>query len=204
MEDTLPAVILAGGLSRRMGGGDKGLRPWGDSTLLAAVRDRLAAQAAPLALSANGDPARFMALGLPVLPDPVPDRPGPLAGLLAAMLWAEALGRPLVLTAPCDAPFLPRNLAPRLLARHAATGAAVVASSGGRLHPVVGVWPVALAPLVAAHLAQGRRRVLDLVEAAGAAAEDFALGPPDGPPDPFLNLNTPADEAAARAWIGRA
>lgn len=190
-----PAVILAGGLSRRMGGGDKGLRAFGAGTVLSAVRDRLAAQAGPLALNANGDPARFAALGLPVLPDPLPGHPGPLAGILAALLWAEGLGAPAVLTVPGDAPFLPPDLAARL----AAAGAPAVAASGGRSHPVAGLWPVALAPVLRAALAEGRLRVGAFAEAAGARAVDFPV--PPGGPDPFLNLNTPADLAAARLHL---
>jgi molybdopterin-guanine dinucleotide biosynthesis protein A len=192
---TLPAVILAGGLSRRMGGGDKGLLPWGEGTVLSAIRDRLARQAAPLALSANGDPARFAALGLPVLPDPLPGYPGPLAGVLAALLWAEALGAPQVLTVPGDAPFLPPDLAGRLTA----AGAPAVAASGGRDHPVCGLWPAALAPLLRDTLARGERRVRAFTETIGARTVDFPV--PDGAPDPFLNLNTPEDAAEARRWL---
>ena len=190
-----PAVILAGGLSRRMGGGDKGLLPWGGGTVLSAVRDRLASQAAPLALNANGDPARFAALGLPVLPDPLPGHLGPLAGLLAAMDWAAALGAPLVLTVPGDAPFLPFDLLPKLLE----AGSPAVAASAGRLHPVAGLWPVTLAEPLREALAQGTRRVRAFAQAQGAQAAEFPV--PPGGPDPFLNLNTPEDLLAARGWL---
>ncbi|EPX82537.1 Molybdopterin-guanine dinucleotide biosynthesis protein A [Rubellimicrobium thermophilum DSM 16684] len=98
-----PAVILAGGLGRRMGG-DKALRPFLDATLLHAVLERIAPQAGPLAINANDDPGRLAAFGLPVLADPLPGRPGPLAGVLAALDWAAAVGAPAVLTVPCDAP----------------------------------------------------------------------------------------------------
>lgn len=194
-ERTVPAVILAGGLARRMGGGDKGLRPFGSGTVLSAVLARLAPQAAPVALNANGDPARFATLGLPVLPDPVPGHPGPLAGLLAAMDWAGGLGAEAVLTVPGDAPFLPRDLAARLRA----AGAPSVAASGGRTHPVAGLWPVRLAPLLREGLAQGLRRVEAFAQAQGAVRAEF--DPEPGGPDPFLNLNTPEDLEAARRWL---
>ena len=192
---SLPAVILAGGLSRRIGGGDKGLLPWGGGTLLSAVVARLEPQAAPVALNANGDPARFAALRLPVLPDSVPGHPGPLAGLLAALDWAEALGSPQVLTVPCDAPFLPLDLAPRLLA----AGSPAVAASAGRTHPVAGLWPVALRDALREALAAGERRIGAFAAAQDPTSVDFPVLP--GSPDPFLNLNTPEDWAAARAWV---
>ena len=193
--DPTPAVILAGGLSRRMGGGDKGLLHWGDGTVLSAIRDRLAPQAAPLALNANGDPARFATLGLPVLSDPLPGHPGPLAGILAALDWAAALGAPQVLTVPGDAPFLPLDLLPRL----SEAGPPAIAASSGRAHPVAGLWPVALAFPLREALAQGTRQVQDFASAHGARPVDFPV--PPGGPDPFLNLNTPEDVAQARRWL---
>jgi molybdopterin-guanine dinucleotide biosynthesis protein A len=195
MQDRLPAVILAGGLSRRMGGGDKGLLPLGPGTVLSAILARLAPQARPLAINANGDPARFAALGLPVLPDPVPDHPGPLAGLLAAMDWAAGLGAPAVLTVPGDGPFLPMDLLPRL---HEA-GLPALAASAGRRHPVAGLWPVALAPSLREALARGTRKVTAFTDTLDARTVEFPV-PPDGP-DPFLNLNTPEDLALARRWL---
>lgn len=191
---TVPAVILAGGLSRRMGGGDKGLLPFGPATLLATVRDRLRPQAGHLALNANGDPGRFAAFGLPVLPDPVPGHPGPLAGVLAAMEWARGLGAPSVLTVPCDAPFLPHNLAARLLAARAPVA---LAASGGREHPTVALWDAGLAGALRAALGRGERRVGAFAAAQGAVAVAFEAGPPD----PFLNLNAPEDVAEARRWL---
>ncbi len=191
----VPAVILAGGLSRRMGGGDKGLLPFGGGTVLSAVLARLAHQATPLALNANGDPSRFAALGLPILPDPVEGRPGPLAGLLAAMDWAAGLGAQQVLTVPGDAPFLPRDLAKRLRA----AGAPAVGASGGRIHPVVGLWPVDLRDGLRADLVAGLRRVETFATQQGAIA--VAFNPEPGGPEPFLNLNTPEDLAAARRWL---
>jgi molybdopterin-guanine dinucleotide biosynthesis protein A len=178
-----------------MGGGDKGLLPFGEGTLLSAVLARVAPQAGPVALNANGDPSRFAALGVPVLPDPVEGRPGPLAGLLAAMDWAASLGAPEVLTVPGDAPFLPRDLVRRLRT----AGAPAVGASAGRLHPVVGLWPVTLQTGLRADLAAGLRRVEAFATDRGATPVFFE--PEPGGPDPFLNLNTPEDLAEARRWL---
>jgi molybdopterin-guanine dinucleotide biosynthesis protein A len=188
----LPAVILAGGLSRRMGGGDKPLLRLHGRPLLAHVVARLAPQAGPLAINANGDPARFSAYGLPVLPDPVLGHPGPLAGILAALLWAKTLGAPAVLTAPGDAPFLPFDLLHGL----SEGDLPAIAASRGRPHPVVGLWPVTFEAPLRKTLAQGRLRVLDFALAQGARVVDFPI--PDDGREPFLNLNTPQDLAAAR------
>lgn len=133
--DTL-GCVLAGGLATRMGGGDKTLRELHGRPLLAHILTRLAPQCAGLAISANGDPARFAAFGLPVWPDPLPGM-GPLGGVLAAL---EASPHPFVLTVPGDAPFLPPDLVARL---HAGRGMVTVAqaASRGRAHPVIALWP---------------------------------------------------------------
>lgn len=179
-------VILAGGLSRRMGGGDKSLRDLGGRPMLAHVIERLAPQCAGLAINANGDPARFASFGLPVWPDTMPGNPGPLAGVLAAM---EASPLPWVVTVTGDAPFLPRDLVERL---HGAGAALACAASGGRQHPPVALWPRRLAGELRAAILDGERRV-----GAWAARHDVATVAWDG--DPFLNVNTPEDlEAAER------
>ena len=190
-----PGMILAGGLSCRMGGGDKGLMPLHGRPLLRHVIDRISPQVPALALNANGDPARFDALKLDVVPDPLPDHPGPLAGVLAAMGWARARGAPWVLTVPGDTPWLPGDLVPRLiLAAETADGLAV-AASGSRLHPVCGLWPVRLHDRLATDIAAGTRRIGDWALAQGAARAAF----PGGTPAPFANLNTPQDFAEAEA-----
>ncbi|WP_341211757.1 molybdenum cofactor guanylyltransferase MobA [uncultured Limimaricola sp.] len=189
--DAPPGMILAGGLSRRMGGGDKSLLPFDGRPLLSHVIDRMAPQLPALALNANGDPTRFARFGLEVVPDPVPDHPGPLAGVLAAMGWAEARGAPWVITVPGDTPWLPGDLVPRLILAGEASGGLAVAESGGRLHPVCGLWPVRLRDRLAADIAAGARRIGDWALSQGAARAGF----PTGSPDPFANLNTPADFA---------
>lgn len=178
----LAGVILAGGRAQRMGGGDKGLRLLAGRPLIAHVIDRLSPQVTALAINANGDPARFAGLGLPVLPDPLTGQPGPLAGVLAAMDWAAARGADRVLTTPADTPFLPLDLAARL---NGADGLAMARAGG--LHPVCAIWPVRLAPDLRDALAAGEHRVGRLADALGAVPVDF----PDR--DAFFNVNTPDD-----------
>ncbi len=190
------AVILAGGMASRMGGGDKGALLLGGQTLLDRIIARIAPQAAALALNANGDAARFASLGLPVLPDPLKGQPGPLAGILAAMHWAAAQGATHVVTVPSDTPFVPCDLIPRLLLA-AETAPLAIAASGGRMHPTCALWPTALAEDLRVTLAAGQRKVMDYASRHGAAQAEFGAGPPD----PFYNINTPADLAQAEGWI---
>lgn len=181
-------MILAGGLATRMGGGDKGLRPWRGKTLLDAVIGRVAPQVGLLALNANGDPARFTRFGLPVLPDPTPDHPGPLAGVLAAIGWARGLGLPRVLTVPCDTPDLPHDLLARLAAADTGHGAMAMGAEG-RLHPTVALWPVALEEALARYLSDGGRRLRVFARDAGIPVARF----PAATPDPFRNINHPEE-----------
>jgi molybdenum cofactor guanylyltransferase len=188
-------VILAGGQSRRMGGGDKALLPFAGATLMDAVIARLHPQVSELALNANGDPSRFVQAGLQVLPDLVRGQPGPLAGVLAAMDWAAAIGAHAVVTVPVDTPFLPCDLVPRLILAAEAGGMAFAASV--KAHPLCALWPVALRAELAATLDRDERKVMTFVQAQNASEVCFA----PGPPDPFMNINTPEDLAAARVWI---
>ncbi|MEZ5798091.1 MAG: molybdenum cofactor guanylyltransferase MobA [Paracoccaceae bacterium] len=186
-------IILAGGMGRRMGGADKALLDLAGRPLVAHVADRIGPQVAALAVSANGDPARLAALGLPVLPDDL--SLGPLSGLLQGLRWAAGQGATLLLSVPVDAPFLPGDLVPRLLM--AGEGARpALARSGGRVHPVCGLWPTGLAPALERFLASGAKaRVMDFATAHDAALADF---PQDGA---FSNLNTPEDLAHAEALL---
>jgi molybdenum cofactor guanylyltransferase len=191
----LVGVILAGGQSRRMGGGDKGLLPLGTGAVIGHVIDRMSPQVSALAINANGDPARFLPYGLPVLPDSLPDFPGPLAGILAALDWAVSRGADWVVTVPSDTPFVPRDLVARLTA--AQTAPVVIAATGDRVHPTCGLWSVGVRDDLAATLARGERKVRDFSDRHGAAMARFT----DGPPDPFFNINTPADLAQAQGWL---
>jgi len=203
---TPPCIILAGGAASRMGGGDKGLLSIGGRPLLEHVLDRLAGQAAPLALNANGDAARFDGWGLPVLPDRLPagveERPGPLAGLLAGLDWAAGLGAPAVLTVAWDTPFFPRDLAPRLAAAEAPVAMASTPEPerkphGIARHPTFALWRTELREPVRAALSAGTRRVVQPAEAAGCTLVEFTAEPFD----PFFNVNAPGDlDAAERIW----
>jgi len=193
----MPGVVLAGGLARRMGGGDKPLREIAGQTILARVITRLTPQCECLLLSANGDPLRFASFGLPVIVDDVNDYPGPLAGILAGLDWAAA-HRPSaqwILTAPGDCPFLPRNLVVRLRHAISAEGAELaVAASQGRSHPVIGLWKVALrGALREALVVEGLRKV----ESWTARCRVATVAWPAEPVDPFFNANTVEDLAKA-------
>ena len=196
-------LILAGGLSRRMGGGDKPLRPLAGRTLLERVAERLEPQCAGgLALSANGDPARFQAVfSGPVLPDTIPDHPGPLAGILAGMeAAAEHPGLTHVASVPGDAPFLPHDFVARLIAAAAVEDRPIaLAASGERRHFTSALWPVDLRHDLRDWLGRGERRVGGFIERHGAAVASW----PVEPVDPFLNLNAPEDLAAAEAMLAR-
>ncbi len=192
-------VILAGGRALRMGGGDKGRQRLGGQDMLTRLASVLRPQVAALALNANGDPARFADLGLPVLPDGLEDA-GPLAGLLAGLDWAEALGLPWLLTAPTDTPFLPPDLLLRLGHGVCGGAGAAIAASGGRRHPVAGLWSTSLrAPLRRFLLEQGQRKMGLWAEHCGAATVEW----PDEPRDPFFNINRPEDHAQAAALLAQ-
>jgi molybdenum cofactor guanylyltransferase len=190
-------LILAGGRARRMGGGDKPLLRLGGRTLLARVAERLGSQCgAGLALSANGDPARFGTFPGPILPDTVPGQPGPLAGILAGLEHAAVLGVAAVVSVSGDAPFLPADLVARLVAVRPESGIAL-AASGARRHYTIALWPTALREDLRTYLESGERRVGGFIARHPAEASSW----PVDPVDPFLNINTPEDLAAAEALL---
>jgi molybdopterin-guanine dinucleotide biosynthesis protein A len=190
-EERIAGLVLAGGAARRMGGGDKPLLTVGGQPMLASVIAALGVR--PIAISANGDPARFAAFGLPVLPDGAFQGQGPLAGLLAGLRWAAALGMASLLTAPGDTPFLPSGLAARL------RPAPCCAASDGRRHHLVALWPVSCANTLHSLLSTpGSRRVGDFCERIGMRNVEFAVRSGD----PFANVNT-ADELDLARLIAR-
>jgi len=193
----IPGVLLAGGLARRMGGGDKPMRQIGGRTILERVIARLKPQCDGLILNANGDPARFANFGLPVIPDSVADFPGPLAGILASLDWAAA-NRPevsFVLSAAADCPFLPRDLVVRLHRARAEQNAQLaVAASAGQTHPVIGLWSVALREELRHALVVEDIRKIDRWTARYPLA---TVTWPVEPLDPFFNANTVDDIAEA-------
>jgi molybdenum cofactor guanylyltransferase len=193
----IPGVLLAGGLARRMGGGDKPMRTIGGKTILQRVIARLKPQCDGLVLNANGDPARFASFGLPVIADDVADFPGPLAGILAALDWMAA-NRPevrRVLSTAADCPFLPRDLVARLEQARATENAALaVAASDGQTHPVIGLWSVHLRDELRHALVKEDIRKIDRWTARYPLA---TVTWPVTPLDPFFNANTVEDIAEA-------
>jgi molybdopterin-guanine dinucleotide biosynthesis protein A len=190
-------LVLAGGLARRMGGGDKPLRAIGGATILDRVLGRLRPQCQAVVLNANGDPARFAATGLPVIADTVPGFAGPLAGILAGLDWAAAHAPDveIVASVPGDCPFLPHDLLARLHQVRVASGQPLAcARSGEWRHPVVGLWPVALRDDLRHALTVEDLRKIEIWTARhGIALADW----PAAPVDPFFNVNTPEDADAA-------
>jgi molybdopterin-guanine dinucleotide biosynthesis protein A len=173
--------------------------------MLAHVAERLRPQVAAVVINANGDPSRFAAFGLPVAADREAGYAGPLAGVLAGMEWARR-HRPQsagIVTAACDTPFFPRRLVAELSAAAEEAGAEIaVAASGGREHFVFALWPVRLADDLAAHLAQGNRKVQDWIERHRHVQVAFGPETIGGVAvDPFFNVNTPEDFAAAEAML---
>lgn len=206
--DAVTGVILAGGLSRRMGGGDKGLLELAGSTMLGHVIAKLRPQVSSLIINANGDPARFAAFELPVVADTISGFAGPLAGVLAGMRWALAHDPAArwIATASSDAPFLPADLVARLRSAVLDRPKAVaLAQSSGELHPVIGLWPVALADDLERELTAGVRKVLRWTDRHGTVPVGFdQVGIGGRMIDPFFNANTPEELEAARAVLAGA
>ena len=190
-------LVLAGGLARRMGGGDKALIRIGDATILDRVLDRVAPACTGVVLNANGDPARFARFDLPVIADDVADFPGPLAGILAGLDWTaqNASGVAWLVSVPGDCPFLPRDLVQRLHAAREAAGTPLAcAKSGAWRHPVAALWSVALRhDLRHALVSEDLRKIEVWTARHGVGLAEW----PAEPVDPFFNVNTPEDVAAA-------
>jgi len=205
MPEGMIGVVLAGGKSSRMGGGDKALLPLGGRPLLAHVIERLRPQVAEIVLNANDDPGRFAAFGLPLVADRLAGQMGPLAGIHAGLAWTWA-NRPqnrFVVTVAADTPFFPTDLATRLCAAtDKANPTLVVARSESGVHPVFGLWPVSLAPHLEESLRHGARKALDFVTAHQAKEVTFPPAEIGGRAvDPFFNINRPEDLAEAEALL---
>lgn len=184
-----------------MGGGDKGLLRLGGVSVLDRVIERLAPQVASLALNANGNAARFAALGLPVLADSIDGYAGPLAGVLAGLDWAAEQGADAIVTAAADTPFFPCDLVPQLLlagegmAQPLVLAASPDAERGRARHPTFGLWPVGLRDDLRASLEDGMRKVVQWTD---RHAGREALFPDEAA---FFNINTPDDLARAEAML---
>jgi molybdenum cofactor guanylyltransferase len=197
-------IILAGGLARRMGGGDKPLKEIAGKPILAHVIERLQPQCARLVLNANGDPARFARFGLPVTADDVPDFAGPLAGILAGFDWAAANipDAQHAVSVAADTPFIPGDLVQRLRAARVSEACDIaVAASGGRTHPVIALWPIALRAELRRALTEDGERKIDRFTARYQVAE---VSWPSEPYDPFFNVNEARDIEAAEAMAASA
>jgi molybdopterin-guanine dinucleotide biosynthesis protein A len=203
MTETILGVVLAGGLARRMGGGDKGLQQLGGKPILQHILDRLQPQVDGVILNANGDAARFAEWKLPVAGDAVEGFVGPLAGVLAGLSWARA-NRPDItdiVTVPGDGPFLPRDLVARMAAaRTQAQADLACAVSAEQAYPVVGLWPVRLYDDLRRAVVDEDIRKVDRWTARHKLVQvEFAAQPVD----PFFNANAPEDLAAAEDLLAK-
>jgi molybdopterin-guanine dinucleotide biosynthesis protein A len=204
LPDGVVGVLLAGGRSSRMGGGDKCLRMLGGRTILARIIDRLKPQVSDIVINANGDASRFAAFGVPVVADSIVGYAGPLAGVHAGLEWVKA-NRPgvsHVVTMATDTPFFPADLVRQLLQVLDESSALRIAKSKAGTHYVIGLWPVAFAAALEASIKSGERRVGAWTKEHGAVEVFF---PPVGVGrqsiDPFFNINAPEDLAAAEALL---
>jgi len=203
MSTDIPGLILAGGLARRMGGGDKSLLLLGNKPILAHVIDRLSPQVGPILLNANGDPDRFSTYNLPILPDSLPDFPGPLAGVLAGLDWAANEGATHIVSVAADTPFFPQDLVMKLFqatekqGKPIALAATLDPDRGPLRQPTFGLWPVALRHDLRSALQDGLRKIVAWTDRHGTALAEF----PTAPYDPFFNINTPDDMLAAEAIL---
>lgn len=190
-------LLLAGGLARRMGGGDKALKTIGGMTILDHVLERLKPQCAAVVLNANGDPSRFAAWGLPVVPDSVEGFAGPLAGILAGLDWAATHNPSVthVVSVAADTPFIPRDLVVRMVSEMQEAKATLAsAASGGWNHPVIALWPVMIRDVLRDALLVGNERKIDRFTSRYPLA---TVTWTTDPIDPFFNANEPDDLAKA-------
>lgn len=195
----IAGLILAGGASSRMGGGDKPLLALGAETVLGHVLHRLKPQVDHLALSANGDPSRFAAYELPVLADSFATLEGPLAGILAGLQWAEGQAADHLAIIAGDTPFFPADLIARFQAG-ASPDEIAMASSDERVHPVFSLWPIAMRAKLESFLLEGSNRsVMGFVRHQPHQIIEFEFHGLD----PFFNINRPEDLETARNYLAR-
>lgn len=195
--ESVVGVILAGGLARRMGGGDKCLLPLVGKTLLQRTIERAQPQVTKLLLNANGNSLRFARTKLPVVADVFPDNRGPLAGIHAALCWMQKdnPNAEWLASFASDTPFFPTDLVERLFTAATTQHAHLaVATSKGRSHPVFALWHVSLIGKIAEQLETGDvPRLQDWI----AQQKNVEVDMPVDSYDPFFNINTPQDLYAA-------
>ena len=194
----LPGVILAGGLSRRMGGGDKGLINLGNKTILERVIDKIEPQVSALAININGDHSRFPKYPYSLIADSIGGFAGPLAGVLAGMDWAFKNNYQAIITLAADTPFLPEDLVKRLADfaerenNHITMASARDPITGEvRAHPTFGLWNVNLREDLRKELLGGTRKIIRWAERHALGYVEFKIEKPGE--DPFFNINTPQD-----------
>lgn len=204
LPDGVVGILLAGGRSSRMGGGDKCLRMLGGKTILARIIDRLSPQVSDIVINANGDALRFVAFGLPVVSDRIVGYAGPLAGVHAGLEWVKANqpGVGHVVTMATDTPFFPADLVRKLLQASDDKSALRIAKSEAGTHYVIGLWPITLAAALEASIKRGERKVGAWTKEHGAVEVFFPPVNVGGERiDPFFNINAPEDLAVAEALV---
>jgi molybdenum cofactor guanylyltransferase len=197
-------LILAGGRSSRMGGGDKCLLPLAGRPVLASVIARLRPQVSDIVINANGEPARFAPFGLPVVADSVAGFAGPLAGVHAGLEWVKANrpGTRYIVTVASDTPFFPDDLVQRFLRELDHHRSLFVAASAEGVHPVIGLWSVALARDLHECLEQGIHKVGAFTKQHGAVEVFFdPVKVEERLVDPFFNINRPEELEQAGALL---
>lgn len=197
VSESVVGIILAGGLARRMGGGDKCLLPLAGKTLLQRTIDRAQPQVEQLLLNANGNSLRFARTRLPVVPDVYPNNLGPLAGIHAGFSWlqANAPQAEWLVSFASDTPFFPANLVENLLAAaQTSSSKLAVAISKSRVHPVFSLWHISLKEQIEAQLDSGvAPRLQEWMTIQKPVHVEFNADAYD----PFFNINTPQDLYAA-------
>ena len=199
----IPGIILAGGLSRRMGGGDKGLLMLGETSIIERVIDKILPQVGSLAININGDSSRFPDYKLPIIPDSIKGYLGPLSGILAGMEWAFKNGNRYIATVAADTPFLPDDLIKRLhaMVKSKNLNIGIAASRFLRrddvfIHPTFGIWEVALKDDLRDALANDTRKIM--FWAKKFKLDYYYFDTSDKLSDPFFNINTPDDLEEAK------
>ena len=199
----IPGIILAGGLSRRMGGGDKGLLMLGETSIIERVIDKILPQVGSLAININGDSSRFPDYKLPIIPDSIKGYLGPLSGILAGMEWAFKNGNRYIATVAADTPFLPDDFIKRLHAlvksKNLNIGIAasrILSTDDVFMHPTFGIWEVGLKDDLRNALANDTRKIM--FWAKKFKLDYYYFDTSDKLSDPFFNINTPDDLEEAK------